>query len=90
LLNPRPEIRLWEDSEKGLSIGGSGDEPNGPDVGPEGTLYVAGSSTSSNWPTKNAYQNVFTGNVNSGIGNIVLAKFAALQGLAGGDWQKYK
>jgi hypothetical protein len=77
LLNPRPEIRFWEDSEKGLSIGGSGDEPNGPD-------------TVKDWPTKNAYQNVFTGNVNSGIGNIVLAKFAALQGLAGGDWQKYK
>jgi len=53
-------------------------------LGQDGSLYVTGSTDGGGWPTQNAYQNVFAGGpADWGAGDVVLAKFAPLQGNSG-------
>ena len=47
--------------------GGSNDEARNGYLGQDGTLYLAGQSSGSGWPTKNAYQSSFGGGTHDNI-----------------------
>ena len=61
-------------------LGGSGHEtPNGILLDPQGNIYVAGQTTSDNFPTKNAYQATppAPNGVSIGQGNSFIAKISS-------------
>jgi hypothetical protein len=62
-------------------MGGSGaDNLRANGFGPDDSFYVAGSSSSPNWPTKNAYQNALYPDKSP---SLVLAKFARVRSADG-------
>lgn len=62
-------------------LGGSGhDEPNGIVLDPQGNIYIAGQTTSPNFPTRNAFQSTppAPNGVQQGQGNSFIVKVSAI------------